>query len=195
MNSIQRINTDKENFRDVLAAARKSVADLYGEGKVESLVKIAPELESLFALSDYFDGCDEEHEDEEDAVANFTSKVFLCLRERVKEDTSDWAFQDWFVKGGDCLLATEVAYLLLSSGDYKDLVDKLRKQHAPETVAKAIWDYVADMEDFPRLWKDQDSKDEVVHEVAKAIEAYENSESGQDDPSGCLREPDFGIKD
>ena len=176
MDSIQRINTDRENFSGILAAARKSVANLYGEGKVESLVKIAPELENLFALSDYFDGCDdcdEEHEEREDKDASFSSKVFLCLRKRDKGETSNWSFQDWFVQGGTSLLATEVAYLLLSSSDYKDLADKLQKQHAPETVAKAIWAYVANMAHFTRLWKDKDSRDEVIHEVVEKIESHD----------------------
>lgn len=95
--------------------------------------------------------------------ANYIQEVYRSLKRRVEADTAGYGFDDWYRDGIDPYLAREAVYRSLEDTDeFFGCISR----HTPERVAGAVWDYVRQMDEFPRLWHpDPDVRRVVVLEI------------------------------
>ena len=110
-----------------------------------------------------------------------------ALARLVEEETSGWGFDEWFNDGIDCYLAREVLYLGIDSlerGDYPDddrgVYDAIH-EYPSAKLARAAWEYVQSMDDFPRIWN-PDYKVEVAKEFLECLKDMDKREA-QDEPA------------
>ena len=100
--------------------------------------------------------------------------VNAALLNLAAEETSDYTFYDWFHQGINCYLAQEMVYLACEWNEDPELKKKIFS-YSPDVIARAVWKYVKDMDDFPRLWISDSTKTEVLQEFLKALEETNDS--------------------
>ena len=108
---------------------------------------------------------------------NRLAEIDIQLMDIAREETKGWSFADWFAKGVEPFLSQELTYhagaWLESDSCYetREVSERIRslrdlfRRYTPYQVARACWEFSQEIEDFPRLWRDAESKLEVLGEL------------------------------